>query len=843
MLVTLALAAGAVLAQEVSVSLPRQAWLRGETIPIKLTVPDALKGGRVEVLLGDLRVVEQPVGDGSVAVPTAGLRVGDYALKALVRAAGQEAAATADVSVVKPLRDDRLDVWLWTYGGGFHTFYPDHGFTVVGGPVEVYYRDEHRASYIRELDQRLKRGARANLFTCGGIAHRELKELDRTAEGIGYQGAGRHEERFVNPFAPEVEKLRAEKNQRLMSAVGWHPAIKIAFFNTELVDDLWFDNLNPQGVEQTKRVLGFTRDERGEPKYVAPGVLADDDRGYAFQKYVYQRGNGLAHANQRTAADIKAARPDLLTLTDPYRQVAYRDMFPGLDLVGTWTYTNNDPKMMLYTETLRALTRGTDQGYLQTVTLLNYPGTLVPRSVSGESSTKEWFAENPNHRGWTLMGPGRCREVSWIILSRAPKMVGYYYSSACDPVKYDQPEDQQRVPRATSEAIRELSERVYRPYGPMITRLNVARRRIAVLSSQAARLYGKSPRGPGYANQQIYDFYAVLAMCHLDGDVLFDEHLQAGALKDYDVLFMPRCDVITKSMHDEVLAFVQRGGLVVADQYLGAEVPGAIRFECDFSYRLKVNADAIESGVMFAEWDDQLNPKTAKLAEAKGITAEDDQKIMESVARRLKKVLAGKVEPEISADSPRALVNLMEGNGVKYLAVINDNRTYDERVGRYQAILGKLVPHTVTIRLRSWSGPLHPYDLVERKALPATRDGDGYTFKVDLTELGGKLVALYPLAPAKIAITTPAVARGATANVRIAVQDAAGKTLPGLQPLRVTVTDPAGGATEYSDYHCAENGAFALPFSPALNDAAGRWTVKVDDLTAGLSAEATVEVR
>ena len=36
-----------------------------------------------------------------------------------------------------------------------------------------------------------------------------------------------------------------------------------------------------------------------------PGVLADDDRGYRFQKYVFTEGSGLSYANRRTAEDVK----------------------------------------------------------------------------------------------------------------------------------------------------------------------------------------------------------------------------------------------------------------------------------------------------------------------------------------------------------------------------------------------------------------------------------------------------------------------------------------------------------------------------------------------------------
>ncbi len=828
-------------AQSVTLGVPRHAYYRGEFIPLTVTA-EPVQSATVDVFLDSIELVSVALsGDSAnVKVPTAGVKVGEYTLKAVVRGAAGELSASCGVTVARKPPADRLEVWLWLWEGwGLDSdFYFDHGFTIAGGTTWASLRDSNRASTVQSFDDRLARGVFATILPCGGIARTDLKGVNPEAPDVAYRGAGRFEEKFFNPFSPAVARARRESNDSFLEALGDHPAVKVAFYNTEFVDHLWLDNLNPEGVELTRRKLGFTRDERGEPKFVAPGVIADDDRGYLFQKFVYKEGNGLAYANRKTAEDVKRHRPDVWTLNDPYRIVAYLDMFPGVDLIGTWTYTNNDPKLMLYVESLRAVTRGTDQKPLQTVTLLNYPGVLAPKSVDGRSG----FAD-PKHKGWMLMGPDRCKEVSWIILSGAPKLIGYYYGSPCNPQKYSRAEDQFRVPHATSDAIKEMSDHVYVPYGPMITRLDVAPRRIAVLSSQASRLYGKSPRTIGYPNEQIYGFYSVMAMAHLAGDVLFDEHVERGDLADYDVLVLAKCDVVTRKMYDQILAFAGRGGTVIADQYLGPEIPGAITFDFDFTYLKKVNADAIASGLMYAEWDDHLNPDTAKLAQARGVTAEDDQKIMESYAQRLKASLAGKVDPEIELDTPRALVNVLEKNGAKYLVLVNDNRTYGQRVGKYKAILEELVPQTVTVTVRQSDAPGHVYDMIERKSLPTTKAGTGYTFRVELTELGGKIVALYPVKPSRVAILPPRTAtRGSELAISVAITDNAGKPLPGLQPVRVDVTDPTGSPTEHTGYYCAENGKLKVPFRPAINDKCGTWKIRVEDLTAGITTEQTLDV-
>jgi hypothetical protein len=838
-------ASGAVVAaQSVTVDLPRHAYFRGETIPLTVQATPPSPDAKLDVYLGKWLALSQVLrGESAVVrVPTGGMRVGAYVLKAVVRRGGATAAATAPVWVVRRPAADRLEVWLWGMGGGDYKYYHDHGFTITGGPEWWSWQAADRARALANLDQQLVRGTWATLGPSGGICRVELKNVDPNADDVAFKGASRGGEELFNPFSPLVEQARRANNREFMTALGWHPAVKVAFFNTEVVDRLWYDNLNREGVALTQATLGFTRDELGKPQFVAPGVLADEDRAYRFQKYTTTRGNGLTYANQQTARDVKQYRPDVWTLTDPYRGAAILGTFPGLDLVGTWTYTNNDPKLMLYYETMRALTRGTRQIPLQTVTLLNYPGWLAPQAVTASTAPE---ASDAERTGWMLMGPDRCKEVSWIILSRAPKILGYFFSSACNPERYNRPQDQFRVPHATSDAIKELADRVYRPYGPLLTRLQVAKRRIAVLSSQASRLYGTSPQTIGYPNEQIYyGLYTVLAMAHLNADVLFDEHVVQGALRDYDVLAMPRCEVVTKRMYDEILAFRKRGGLVIADQYLGPDIPGALKVDFDFTYRSRVNADAVAKGVTYAQWDDHLNPDTAALAPTAGVTAADDQKIMESYARRLTAALAGKVSPEVAVDTPQALVNVLERDGLKYLVLINDRRTYDDRVGKYQAIMEKLLPQTVTVTLGAAGRSVYPYDLLTHRALPTQRRGPNVSFKVDLTTLGGTLVALYPAPPARLTVTLPkTLTRGQATTATIRLTDRAGKALPGLQPLRVTVTDAAGAATEYSDYYCAAQGVLGLPLRPARNDRPGTWQVTVTDLTAGLSCRRTCVVR
>jgi len=815
-----------------SIESPRRAFYRGEVILLVVKCANSGEQPTIDAVLSvelagcmrDTATIKAiPAGEErrqSFRLPTFAVKSGEYDARLSLSDKSGVVAELAERVVIAPKpKPDRLLIWLW--GGSGNQWYLDHGFGTWAGVWRATVGREYGDQQRQALDAALPTGAAAGLGPNGGLGDvdpSKIDDPDATNLAVREHSKGK----IANPFHPEVARLQNEANRRVMEFVKDYPQVKTAFFNTEVVDQLR-NNRNEAGLELTKETLGFGEDELGEPKFVAPGVIADDDRRYLFHKYVFKQGNGLALANKRAADMVHRYRPDIITINDPYRYTSVLDMFPGVDAIGTWTYTKPDPKLMLYIETLRAACKPTGQIPLHTITMLNYPGAIAP--------TEEWM----------LMGPGRVAVTSWINLSRAPKIMGYYYSSACPPP--GKPGDF-RVPYETSLKIKELAEKVYKPYGPMITRLEVAPRRIAILSSAASIVHRAKRSLYGYANSQIYHFYTVMAMAHLQADVVFDETIERFGLDEYDVLVLAQCDTLTETVYDHVLRFRERGGIVITDQFLRADVPGSIGFDFDFTYRKKVSADAIVKNETYAEWNDHLQPDSAEMSKVQGITALDDQKFMETYAARLKKELAGIVDPDVDCDSPKVLFNMLDKGGVKYLVAINDNRTYDDRVGQYKAVLGKVLPQSTTVRIKRWEpNGLFAYDMLDRKPLEVNKAGDDYEFPVQMTELGGKIIGLYPRQLGGVEIqTAKAINRGATSVLQISMRDDSGASPSGLQPLEITITDATGARSEYSGYYCASDGVLNIDFTAARNDEPGRWTVSAIDLTAGLTAQAEFEV-
>ncbi|HRJ71698.1 MAG TPA: MG2 domain-containing protein, partial [Terrimicrobiaceae bacterium] len=84
---------------------------------------------------------------------------------------------------------------------------------------------------------------------------------------------------------------------------------------------------------------------------------------------------------------------------------------------------------------------------------------------------------------------------------------------------------------------------------------------------------------------------------------------------------------------------------------------------------------------------------------------------------------------------------------------------------------------------------------------------------------------------------------GETSTVKVSFRDENGRLVKGLQPVRIDIVDPKGHVHEDSNWIALENGEGKLSFTPAWNDPSGTWKIQVSDLTAGLSANASLTLK
>jgi len=839
----------------------RSAYFRGENAALVMKIVNNsdkdIDGAELEIYIDGLIQQQAQIGliksSGEAKklfrIDTLLLKSGQYTIRCKLRS-GKDILAEADFPfwVARRWNPDRMRVWLWTHekfgkkvwkldkeAKKQLRWYSDKGFNSFLPGGGVGYKQNY-GGFGKEkcelFDYALCKGLETG-FTASGGFKENIDIPEAKYKSRRYSKTGKV---FTNPFHPEVARSQNRSNMEIMEIIRHFPGIKTCFFNSEIEDNLLADT--PLAKERLDEPYGPTV----KHKFLAPGVIADNDEGYVRWIYRYKWGEGLVTANERAARIVHSYRPDIDVFSDPLRRTTTYGRYKGMDIISTWTYTNPDPKLMLFIETLIANGKPFEQGVMHTVTMLNYAGSIAPKE-----------------KGWTLMGPDRLLETSWINLSRNPDTLSIYIGSGCDPFDPGFPKAENTTSEQKStesypyqtfpesfDAFKAFNEQVVKPYGPMIRKLSRTPRRVAVLSSESSRVYSASPNLVGhYANYQIYSFYSLLNMIHIPTDVVFDETIAKYGLDDYDVLVLPKCDTLTKTVYDNILAFHNRGGLVISDQYLRAEIPDVIGFDFDFTYRSKVSVNALLENKDYAEMSDNLNERMAQLKDVKGVTALDDQKIMASYVALLRKGLHGKINRDVDCSSHAALLNMLEKDGAKYLFVINDKRIYGDRFGKYKAMLEKAVPQKVTITLNEWEDEkLFLYDILEKKRLQYRKESGIYKFDVDLPAPGGKIIVMLSEKLNGVEILAPREIknRGIRHKINVLIRSDGGDLLPGTQPVKLQITDPDGNVSEYSDYYATESGVLSIDFVAGLNDTAGTWTIEVQELMTGKRQKASFEL-
>ncbi len=238
------------------------------------------------------------------------------------------------------------------------------------------------------------------------------------------------------------------------------------------------------------------------------------------------------------------------------------------------------------------------------------------------------------------------------------------------------------------------------PYGPAILQCRRFRPRVAVLNSATSVWFHAAPLWYAYPAEQILPYCSLMMMNQVPFDVLLDDDVAAGLLDGYDVLVIPRGDTLTEGVHRRICAFA-RTKKVIANKTMRAEVPGAAITDFDFSFERAVDGNALTQG--------------------RAITGEEHRSRMEAYAEQLRPLLADHRGPAVS-DSKRVLTNVLETGDLRYVFLINDDRTYDPRFAQWKLSFEAGVRQTATVLLATAGRPTL-YDAIARKAIDVQPEG------------------------------------------------------------------------------------------------------------------------
>jgi hypothetical protein len=749
------------------------------------------------------------------------LRVGDYVVRARLTREGEPAGTVEFPLGISPARDtERMSVWRWGGGYGDPQWWIRRGFTGAFLGLSTPLESMDSSAY-RSVHASLETSARHD-YEQGFYFHPLMsKRFAETPEVLCLLPDGSRDPDTAYPLEPAVADYAYRVADSWVAAFHDYPGLRHVMLNSEVQVPFC---LNAPAVEMARAELGFELKDmvaskwgpvEATPEEVRDGVIEDDNPRYRFLQWWWQRGHGTALVNERMHEIVKGHNPGLLTWHEPYRLAPVRGSHKGLDAIATWTYGYPDLKRLCYTTYLQAAARPEGQLVQQDITLFVYARYVMPVNESTADLSRDFAGKD----FFFTASPDYAREAMWLVLSQRPDMLCFYSAGVLSP---DVPtNDPFYASPETFDAIGQTCEEVVKPFGPAIRKSRRVEPRVAVLMSAAATWFGASPGLPGYPNEQTLPYATLLMMNHVPFDVLLDEDIVEDALDRYSVLVMPRADTLTRSMYDRIVAFAEKGGKVIADASLRASIPNAQVTRFDFTHQRRIDGEALAAG--------------------NAVTAEEDRAIMEGYARELQALLSDVPRP-CAADSPRVLVNSLEGGAARYHFFVNDDRTYGPRFGSWKLHFELGVPQAAEARVALEGRPAL-YDVLLRKPIEYRTEDGCAVFPIRMTAARGRIVAALPEPVNRVEVVAPdGIPRGLTTTVRVRVVGDSGEALAGVLPLSIEIVDALGRPVVHAPYAATTDGTYAFELTPALNDAAGDWRVRVTELVAGKSGEATVNV-
>ncbi len=318
-----------------------------------------------------------------------------------------------------------------------------------------------------------------------------------------------------------------------------------------------------------------------------------------------------------------------------------------------------------------------------------------------------------------------------------------------------------------------------------------------------------------YMEEHFYTAHAAwydLLRAHVPAGVVSEESIAAGALAPYKAVLLP---ALQFALPPETLAGLERfrkaGGEVWVDLETRIPIPGA--HVLPTKYRAFWAQDAyywMHGGYGVGGYDGNYEFWRMKQGSDQRLPA-------------VKAAFARFAVLPVSTTDPNVFLESRKGGGALYVFAGNDH--YPDKP-LYQTWLAGDAPVPATVDF-TLTGVV--YDALAMKRETAA------TLKVAFTDADpARIWAVLPAALAHVSATlttTPGELRAV-----VTVQDAAGKTIPAVVPLEVTVLDPAGKEAFHLWRATDATGTCTVRVPVRWPATPGTWTVTARELLSGLTA-------
>ena len=623
--------------------------------------------------------------------------------------------------------------------------------------------------------------------------------------GVNRIGKDEKPTRLPLPYAPAFHDFSVNFARTHAKQYGAYPAYRLMNINTETENHNQPD-FSPLGLKRVREEFGADIPEGCENMYAFPhtkmpgladnGVIDDDHPVLRFYRWFWLKGEGFNALAIDMCKAVNEENPDILVFHDPAERMPFvRDRHDGID-PWDWTYTTPNPLTLPFKiEAIRGFAEpGNDH-------IVNYVQVLWKR--------------------WTAGAVDLCPSAAVIRLgllhssSRPVYAVGHWNTGWMTRTQN----------RDRWEAVENLYQTFWKPLGPVLTNLKEdAPREVAFLVSHTNQLFAETFRGTWRVESALSAWHEAFLRAGLPVDVMYEETVAEGGLKRYKALFIPFGEVISRSAHEQIVAFAEAGGRVVADHNLGYTVPNVVSVRNDMDH------------MVWPQWG------WYRLRHGDGVTAAQRVEHMWAAVEEISTLFSEECSRIPTADDPWLVVNERRWRGTRYIYAVNDKRSAGWVGKRWQAILEQGEP--LHAGIKAPAGQVAAvYDLTAQREVNTASIGGNLVWEDDFAPASAKLYALLPQRVERLELVVPETAeRGKPFTIVARVLDKSGACVQGLVPIRLTLRDGQGARSEYSDTFAAKDGVVTVNGWIALNDTGGTWSVKVRELATGGVARAHFRV-
>ena len=637
-------------------------------------------------------------------------------------------------------------------------------------------------------------------------------------------------------MAPYLRKLAADDAQ----AFGEYPAF-VGMLPCSEVRDGTAPSFNTEHLKYKKetgrdvpaevvgKVMGPKALKEMQAKF-PDGVVPEDDPVLQYYRWFWSGGDGWPDYTGALAETYHQyiSRPDFFVFWDPAVRCPPRWGSGGkVDMLNQWIYANPEPMNVAGPcEEMFAMAAGRPGQQVSIMTqLICYRARVAPKEkkVSPEPA---WVGRRPD-ADFPTIAPDSLQEAVWSMISKPVQAIMFhgwgtiYETGASKGYTYTNPESRERIA--------ELLKGLVAPLGPTLKRLGREPQPVAVFEGFTSAVLG-GPSSFGWTVPAITFFQRA----RLDPRVVYEETILRDGLDGVKVLYLPQCRFLPKKVHERIVAFQKRGGLVIADeQCLPAVKPDLTVPVVSFAPVPESDHTEDINAMEAAKEGDAKTRAATMRAKAKMVAQADD----------LRKRLGGRYAPKADSSSAEIVTYVRHDGTADYLFAVNDRRTFGDYFGPWGLTMEKGLPTEGWVSMADADGSVKAvYELSRGGKAAFTRKDGKIVVPVKYDTNDGRLFAFLKDEIAALKVDASVVA-GGKVHVKLTVVGASGDPIRSLLPVEVRLYDAQGRELDGAGYAVAQNGVCELDVLTNVDDAPGAYRLVCKDRASGLVREQTVSVR